>query len=78
MTLKITRRGKIPDRTLEGTCRTCTTVIECLPEDCEQSRDPREHSLSVSCPVCKSTIYPSSKPSSPTDGNELYGHRPWR
>jgi hypothetical protein len=63
MALKITKRGRLPDRTLAGTCRNCRTEIECLPEDCEHTSDQRDGDFyTVKCPTCLQPIHPKKKP----------------
>jgi hypothetical protein len=65
MAITIIHKGEIPDQTLQGTCRHCSTVIEAQPEDCKHnpSRDQRDSDYyDAACPVCTRRIYMTKKP----------------
>lgn len=63
MAITIIHKGEIPDRTLQGTCRNCRTVIEAQPEDCKHTADQRDGDYyEAPCPVCTRRIYMTKKP----------------
>jgi|AGTN01.3.fsa_nt_gi hypothetical protein len=56
--MEIIRRGTPPqDRTHEGTCKTCGTVVRFKEYEAVQHSDRRGGtSLTVTCPVCKGLV----------------------
>jgi RNase P subunit RPR2 len=71
MAITIIHKGQIPDRTLQGTCRNCRTVIEGQPEDCKHHSDQRDGDYhSAACPVCNRDIIMTKKPRASTAYNE--------
>ena len=59
MSVKVIHRGRSPDQEpFRGTCRFCTSVIECERSDGEVTWDQRENGefIRLPCPVCLGSL----------------------
>jgi phage terminase large subunit GpA-like protein len=63
MAIRIIKKGKVPEKKFQVTCRRCGTEYEFLDTDAHREYDNKEHEFiyGINCPLCNEFTYVSEK-----------------